>query len=50
MMFRLLFCTQDDCYESESASYVIDAIAGLDEESCKATLRLAVMGVEVSLN
>jgi hypothetical protein len=44
MMFRLLFGTQDDRYEPSVARYVVEAIKGLDEASCRVTVRLVVIG------
>jgi hypothetical protein len=49
MMFRLLFGTQDDRYEPSVARYVVEAIKGLDEASCRVTVRLAVMNAIIDV-
>lgn len=48
-MFRLLFGTQDDRHEPESAGYVIDAIKDLDSETCGITLKFAALQANWSL-
>lgn len=46
MMFCLLFGTQDDRYEPESALRVIAAITGLDDETCGVTIKFFAMDAE----
>ena len=49
MMFRLMFGTQDDHYESETAGALIRGLRNLDDESAKVTIRLWVMDAEARL-
>lgn len=40
MMFRLLFSTQDNRYEPETASHLLRGLHGLDDESARVMVRL----------
>lgn len=47
LFFNLPPCIEvEDCFAPESAKYVIDAIAGLDDGSCAVTLKLRAMDAE----
>jgi hypothetical protein len=46
MMFRLLFGTQDDHYETESAAALLRGLRGLDDESARVTIKLWAMDAE----
>jgi hypothetical protein len=43
MLFRLLFRTQDDHYEPETARVLIAALTGLDKDSGSVSIRLWAM-------
>jgi hypothetical protein len=46
MMFRLMFGTQDDHYESESAAALLRGLKGLDDESARVTITLWAMDAD----
>ena len=43
MMFRLMFGTQDDHYERNTAAALLRGLRGLDDESAQVTIKLWVM-------
>lgn len=49
MLFRLLFGTQDDRYEAETAPHLLRGLHRLDEESGRVTMRLRVMEAVIDL-
>lgn len=52
MMFRLLFGTQDDRYEPETARSLLRALYKLDDDSARVSIKLHAMdaGREISEN
>lgn len=46
MMFRLLFRTQDDRYESESAWVVLEGLKGVDYETFATGMKVFAMEAE----
>jgi hypothetical protein len=46
MMFRLLFGTQDDRYEPETAAPLLRALHKLDDESAAVSIKLHAMDAE----
>lgn len=50
MLFWLLFGTQDDRYEPESAALLLAALHSLDDESAAVTITLYVMDVRLEVN
>lgn len=54
MMFRLIFGTQDDHYESETAAALLRGLRGLDDESAQVNIKLwamdAIAGLRRSSN
>ena len=46
MMFRLLFGTQDDRYEPETAAPLLRALFKLDDDSARVSIKLHAMDAE----